>query len=227
MKIAWENIPTIHAKRVSLRQFAASDADAVYEIYADPAVMRYWGDSPLVNQRGAKDFLVEAREDLRRRQCIQWGIARRSDNRLIGTIAFFKLDALARKAEIGFALGRNHWGMGYMQEALQAALGYGFSELDFRRIEADVDPRNVSCIKLLERLGFQKEGCLRERWLVDGETQDSLFYGLLKKEWNASGAGYEVTEASPGAKYPATSVRARIVNSRLGRWAAVCLGFLH
>lgn len=80
----------------------------------------------MVDQRQAKDFLAEAIVDLRRKLCIQWGIARRSDNRLIGTMAFFKLDIVARRAEIGFALGRAHWGMGYMQEALQATLGLRF-----------------------------------------------------------------------------------------------------
>ena len=227
MKIDWNNIPTINAKRVSLRQFTADDAAAVYRIYADPEVMRYWGGSPMADQHEANAFLAGVREDLQRRQCIQWGIALRSNNRVIGTIVFFRLDAFAHKAEIGFALGRNYWGMGYMQETLQVALGYAFNELDFRRIEADVDPRNLRSLRLLEGVGFRKEGYLRERWLAAGETQDSLFYGLLKKEWNGTGAGYEVAEASRGAKYSATSVRARIVNSRLGRWAAVAFSLLH
>jgi RimJ/RimL family protein N-acetyltransferase len=224
MKIDWDNIPTINAKRVSLRPFNANDADAVYQIYANPEVMRYWGGSPMVDLHEANDFLAGAQEDLRRRQCIQWGIAHRPDNQIIGTIVFFRLDAFAHKAEIGFALGRHSWGMGYMHEALQAALGYGFDELEFRRIEADVDPRNLRSLRLLEGVGFKNEGYLRERWFVAGKTQDSLFYGLLKKEWNCSGASYEVIVAS---RYAATSVRARIVNSRLGHWTAVALGLLH
>lgn len=80
----------------------------------------------MVDQRQAKDFLAKAQEDLLKGQSIEWAIARRSDNRLIGTMAFFKLDIVARRAEIGFALGRAHWGMGYMQEALQATLGLRF-----------------------------------------------------------------------------------------------------
>ena len=225
MKIDWEHIPTIDANRVSLRHFTARDVAAIYDIYADPEVMRYWGASPMVAQREAKDFLSEAREDLRLGKCLQWAIARRSDGQLIGTVAFFKLDTLAGKVEIGFALGRNYWGVGYMQEALQAALGFGFNEIGVRRIEADVDPRNISSIRLLEGLGFQREGFLRERWLVSGATQDSLFYGLLKKDWSDVGVFYRVVP-SQHEEY-ATFSRTRIANSRVGRWGAVMLGWLH
>ena len=57
-------------------------------------------------------------------------------------------------------------------------LNYAFETLEFHRIEADVDPRNAASIRTLERLGFQREGYLRERWQVNGEIQDSLLYGL-------------------------------------------------
>jgi RimJ/RimL family protein N-acetyltransferase len=70
-----------------------------------------------------------------------------------------------------------------MGEALQTLLTYAFEVLELRRLEADVDPRNAASIRTLERLGFKREGFLRERWHVDGEIQDALFYGLLKREW--------------------------------------------
>ena len=70
-----------------------------------------------------------------------------------------------------------------MQEALKALLAYAFDELAMRRIEADVDPRNMASIRTVERLGFQREGYLRERWQVNGEIQDTLFYGLLRPDW--------------------------------------------
>jgi RimJ/RimL family protein N-acetyltransferase len=73
-----------------------------------------------------------------------------------------------------------------MQEALKALLDFSFTDLNMHRIEADVDPRNASSAKTLERLGFQREGYLRERWLVGGEVQDALFYGLLRREWQAA-----------------------------------------
>jgi ribosomal-protein-alanine N-acetyltransferase len=60
-----------------------------------------------------------------------------------------------------------------------------FAEFDLNRIEADIDPRNVASARSLERLGFRKEGRLRERWIVSGEVSDSDLYGLLRIDWLA------------------------------------------
>ena len=225
MKIDWENIPTIQANRVFLRALTQDDRAALYAIYSDAEVMRFWGGAPMKNPREANDLLAEVNADLRLRKCIQWGIGRRGDDRIIGTFALFGWDPVARKCEVGFALGRAYWGMGYMLEALQAACGFIFNELDLRRIEADVDPRNFSSIRLLERLGFQKEGYLRERWLVPGETQDSLFYGLLKREWRDSGLPYQVVPRHQSPN-PITLNQTKLAFLPLRRWAAAILAFV-
>jgi len=60
---------------------------------------------------------------------------------------------------------------------------YAFNDLDLNRIEADVDPRNVASARSLVRMGFRKEGHLRERWIVSGEVSDSDLYGLLRIDW--------------------------------------------
>lgn len=72
-----------------------------------------------------------------------------------------------------------------MHEALVALLNYGFSELDLNRVVADIDPRNVNSARSLERLGFTKEGHLRENCVVNGILADSVIYGLLRREWKA------------------------------------------
>ena len=70
-----------------------------------------------------------------------------------------------------------------MHEALQALLQHAFDRLDLNRLEADIDPRNLASARTLERLGFQKEGYLRERWIVNDEVSDTALYGLLRREW--------------------------------------------
>jgi RimJ/RimL family protein N-acetyltransferase len=70
-----------------------------------------------------------------------------------------------------------------MKEALTALLDFAFGTLGMRRLEADVDPRNAGSLHAVERLGFRREGLLRERWKVDGELQDSVLLGLLSHEW--------------------------------------------
>ena len=72
-----------------------------------------------------------------------------------------------------------------MHEALQALLGFAFTDLDLHRLEADIDPRNGASAAALVRLGFREEGLLRERWIVAGEVSDSQLYGLLRREWQS------------------------------------------
>jgi RimJ/RimL family protein N-acetyltransferase len=179
----WTHLPTIDAERISLRWITAEDVDALYTIYSNPEVMRYWSTPPLADREAAVRLYEGIQDSLRRRLILKWGIALRRDDTLLGTLTLFNLDFTHRRAEVGYALGRAHWKHGYMHEALNAVLGYAFEVLEFHRIEADVDPRNQNSIRTVERLGFKREGYLRERWQVSGEIQDAYFYGLLRPEW--------------------------------------------
>ena len=182
----WDCLPTIKTSRLSLRSISAADVDDIYEIFSNVEVMRYWSTPPLPSRDAASKLVAEIHEGFKRHELLKWGIALRTDDTLIGSVTIFHPDFTHRRAEIGYALGRAHWGKGYMQEALKAILNYAFTVLTFHRIEADVDPRNTASIHSLERLGFQREGYLRERWQVNGEIQDAVFYGLLKPDWETS-----------------------------------------
>ena len=137
----WERLPTIDASRVSLRWISAKDTDAFFAIYSNPEVMRYWSTPPLADREAAANLIKKIHEDWKRHLILKWGIALRTDDRLIGSITLFNLDFNHRRSEIGYALGREYWGQGYMNEALTAVLNYAFKVLDLHRIEADVDPR--------------------------------------------------------------------------------------
>jgi RimJ/RimL family protein N-acetyltransferase len=102
---------------------------------------------------------------------------------LVGTCTLFGLVPSSRRAEVGFALAKPAWRQGYMSEALRALLDHAFTVLDLNRVEADTDPRNLPSVRLLERLGFVREGLLRERWIVAGEASDAALYGLLRRDW--------------------------------------------
>lgn len=187
----WSRLPTIETNRLSLRSISAEDVDNFYDIYSNPEVMRYWSTPPLPNRDAASKLISEIQEGFGRRELLKWGIALRADDSLIGSVTLFHPDFTHRRVEIGYALGRPYWGQGYMQETLKAVLAYAFETLNFHRIEADVDPRNAASVRTLERLGFQREGYLRERWQVSGEIQDAYFYGLLRPDWEMAKSSAE------------------------------------
>ena len=70
-----------------------------------------------------------------------------------------------------------------MRAALPIVIDHAFDDLGLHRLEADADPRNARSLRLLEDLGFTREGYLRERHLIGGERQDSVLFGLLRSDW--------------------------------------------
>jgi len=178
-------LPTLNTTRLSLRWIRAEDLDDFYAVYSNPEVMRYWSTPPLTTKDAASKLIDEIHESIERDDILKWGIALKSNDKLIGSVTLFHLDFTHHRAEIGYAQGRAYWGQGYMQEALTAVINYAFEVLNLHRIEADVDPRNDASVRTLERLGFQREGYLRERWQVSGEIQDAFFYGLLRPDWES------------------------------------------
>lgn len=182
-----QSLPTLEGERIRLRCLTDADVPALFAVFGDPEVTRYWATPALRDRAAAGELLAEIRENVRIRKGFQWGIARRADDEVIGTCTLYHPDFAHQRSEIGFALARASWGHGYASEAVRLALAYAFDVLGFRRIEADVDPRNGASLRALERLGFVREGYLRERYNVEGEIQDSVYLGLLRREWAGGG----------------------------------------
>jgi ribosomal-protein-alanine N-acetyltransferase len=182
------SLPTLLTERLALRWLTPADVPALYEVFSDPEVTRYWSSPPLSDLAGAEALLTDIREGFTRRTLLQWGIARRDDDRVVGTCTLAGLTPAHRRAELGFALGRRHWGQGYIAEALPALVTFAFEQLGLHRLEADVDPRNRASVRALERLGFRREGYLRERYHMHGEIQDAILYGLLRPDWDVRAA---------------------------------------
>lgn len=185
MAPAFAAIP-INTGRLLLRPYHESDAEALFGIFSDPRVMRYMSTRPWASIDRAREVIARDVAAIASGEHLSLAIERREDSRLIGHCVLFRLSDPCRRAEIGYGLAEWAWGHGFMTEALRALVQYGFEHLSLNRIEADTDPRNAASVKTLERLGFVREGHLRERWIVNGEVSDSAMYGLLHKDWHAT-----------------------------------------
>ena len=179
-------LPLLQGPRVQLRMLRVGDVPQLYTQFSDPKVMRYWSRPPLMRIEEAQTLFEELERGVGTGEFAQWAIARRSDDVMIGSCALFAYQQVHRRAAIGYALASAHWGHGYAHEALRLALDHAFGMLELHRLEADVDPRNVASTRLLEKLGFVREGVLRERWHVSGEIQDSAIYALLAPDYAAA-----------------------------------------
>lgn len=177
--------PELHSARLRLREVRNEDAPALFGIHSDPEVMRYWSYPAWTELAQAEQKIADILRQRREEQILVWAIADARSDQLIGTSAVFALDRTQGRAEIGYSLHRDAQGKGLASEALRLILRHLFDELQLRRVEADADPRNTASCRLLERLGFIREGLLRERWHVNGETCDTTFYGLLRRDFKA------------------------------------------
>ena len=177
-----ERLPTLDAGPVRLRWLTDADVSALFTVFGDPEVTRYWGFAVLPDLASAAALLADIHREFFAGTLFQWGMEA-TGGPLVGTCTLARLDPANRRAELGFALGRAFWGRGYIAAALPAVLGFAFDRLGLHRVFADTDPRNAPSIRTLERQGFRREGVLREHYLVQGEPQDAIVYGLLRSEW--------------------------------------------
>ncbi len=174
---------TLLTPRLRLRPLRVGDAEALWAIFGHPEVARYWSTPPWPDDTRGHEMIAGDIADLPHGRHLRLALEPLDGGPLIGTCSLFEFDAQSRRCQIGYALARSAWGRGLMHEALTALVGHAFGPLGMRRIEADIDPRNSASARALERLGFQREGLLRERWQVGDEISDTAFYGLLAREW--------------------------------------------
>ena len=173
----------LETPRLKLRWMDERDTDAHYAVFSDPLVTRYWSSEPWTSRDRAVQAIARIRAAYADHSAAKFGIELRATGELIGNAGLHHFFEQNRRCELGYAFGSRHWGQGYAGEALRALLDYGFSELDLNRVEADIDPRNEASGRVLEKLGFKREGYMPQRWFVHGEFADTVFYGLLRQDW--------------------------------------------
>jgi len=174
--------PRLMTERLVLRPLTEGDLDFIFSLFSDPETNRYSSSDDLATPEDARGMYEGY---LRPGFPSHFRLAAelRDTGEAVGTLGFYRYSERDRGAVLGYDLLRTHWGRGYMAEAVEALLVYGFGELGFNRVEATVDPLNLRSVKLLVRLGFTLEGCMREKYVYKGGVHDEAVYSLLKRDW--------------------------------------------
>ena len=170
-----------------LAETADADTDALARLHADPAGMRYWSTEPWTpgDRDRAEAYLDAIDAGAREGDLLQFAARRSGEAALVGWVTLYRIDRTHRRAEIGYLIDTPLWGRGLGRRMVGLALDHAFGAMALHKIEADVDPRNAASCRMLEALGFQREGLLRQRWRTGGELQDSAIYGLVADERRA------------------------------------------
>ncbi len=175
--------PKITTKQLILRGPQPKDLPYVYEICSDPEVMRYYGVKPYDSLEKAEKHLDWLASLPKENKGLRWVITLKDEDRYIGDVGFDDYKIQHNRAEVGYILGKEHWGKGIMTEALEAVLKYGFEEMKLNRVQALIDPRNRASLRVVEKQGFKYEGTLRDFELEYGEYIDLEMHSLLARNF--------------------------------------------
>jgi len=106
-----------------------------------------------------------------------------SGDELVGSIGYLYFDQENKKTEIGYWLGKEYEGKGFITKSIEVLINYAFDELKFNKIEIGVATDNIKSRAIPEKLGFKREGELRDYEYINGRFLDRIIYGLKANEW--------------------------------------------
>ena len=174
------------SERLVLQEFVAADWPAVLAYQQKPEYLRYYEWSG----RTAEDVQEFVRMLVRQQHAVprikfQLAVTLKSTGQLIGNCGIRLKSAGAHEADIGYELDPDHWGQGYATEAARTVVHFGFTQLHVHRIWAQHIADNCGSGRVLQKLGMQQEGRLRENEFFKGQWWDTLLYAILEDEWQA------------------------------------------
>jgi ribosomal-protein-alanine N-acetyltransferase len=172
--------PILTTSRLTLRELAPTDVDAIFTYLSDPEVARFLSTGPHHQIEQTRQLISFLASLFPNQAGLRWAITLNGHHQVIGTCGFHAWYPRYR-AEVGYELARRYWGQGIMQEAVQAILSFGFGELGLHRVEAIVLVGNTTSARFLQKLGFQHEGVMQEYELVNGEFKDVWRFALIKR----------------------------------------------
>lgn len=174
--------PVLETKRLTLREPVISDAADVFVFRSDPVVQRY-NAKPMEDVSEAKELLELLSANYLKQDGIVWAVTLKGDDTVIGLVGF-GIWRSHNRAMLGYDLAHEYWGQGIGSEAVREIIRFGFERMELNRIEAETIEDNQESTRLLEKLGFVREGIRRGYSLEeDGKYHGSAMYGLLRSEY--------------------------------------------
>jgi ribosomal-protein-alanine N-acetyltransferase len=174
--------PILITERLILRRTREDDAQEFLSIRNNDNVLKYLDREKTASVEEVLQLIKTIDADIDSGNAINWAITTKDSDLLIGNICFWKINHQHYRAEIGYTLHPSFWGKGIMKEAITKVIDYGFNQLGFHSIEANVNPKNIRSIKLLEGLQFVREGYFRENYYYNGKFLDSAIYSLVNSK---------------------------------------------
>jgi len=187
---SFKNFPRLETPQLILNEIKAEDLQEYFKIYSDVEVMRGWGTAKHESIAETRDLIHQHQSNYESGVALRWGIYEKATGRLVGDAGFWRFVPVRSRGELGAKLAKELWGKSLMVEALNAVIAFAYQDLKLHSIEGNLDPENQKSLKFVEKLGFVREGYVREHMDAPKEKiyKDTILFSLLEKDWKASRA---------------------------------------
>lgn len=179
LKLNFKPFPELLTERLILRQITQSDLKSFFELRSNKEVMEKLDKEPAKDLQEVGLLIEKINTSIEQGIGINWAVCLKEDNVQIGSISFHNIYLDHHRAEIGYALLPMFHRQGLIQEAMSAALEFGFNKLGFHSIEAKINPLNSASKGILEKNGFTKEAHLKESFYFRNRFSDTAIYSLI------------------------------------------------
>lgn len=169
--------PEIRTERLLLRQVLPTDAEAVMKIRGNEEAMRYIPRPRAKTKQDALAVIEMLTNGIEEGKSINWAISNiENPLEIYGIMGYVNFYPELGKAEIGYMLHPDHWGKGYVPEAILEVEKFGFEQINLQSIEAKIDPRNDNSRKILQRNNYQFDRLAKKEMTFQDEELDSEYY---------------------------------------------------
>ena len=176
--------PKLETERLLLRGFLLSDAPRVQALAGDQEIARVTLNIPHPYADGlAESWISSHPKDFELGRSAVFAITERVTHELLGAVGL-TINRHHARAELGYWIGRPFWGKGYASEAATRLLEYGFTELRLNRIHAAHFSENPASGRVMQKIGMEPEGLLKEHYLKWDHFVDSVIYGIQASAWH-------------------------------------------
>ncbi len=176
-----KKLQILKTERLILREISIEDKNEIFNIFSDKNILKYTDNEIHKDINDSISLIEKYKRELKNGESYRWAVCLKTDGKLIGTVSLYHIDYKHKFATIGSILLSEFQRKGIIPEAQKATFDFAFNILKLNRLEGQVYTENFPSIKKLEKLGFEREGKLRQNFVINKKFCDSYMYSLLKK----------------------------------------------
>ncbi|HAT4245019.1 TPA: GNAT family N-acetyltransferase [Clostridium perfringens] len=176
--------PIIESERFILKEIEEKHRNHFISLFSDEDIMKYSGTEVYNPEKQVEFYFKKVKLMYKEKKGIRWAIINKESKAFIGDIGLYNIDFYSNNTEIGYTIEKNFWRKGVASECIKAIENFAFKILNMNRIIAMIDSNNTSSIKLSEKLGFHKDGILREHYYNKSKDEyiNICVYSLIKSD---------------------------------------------